>query len=140
MKSFVTLIASCGLAFFVACATNDKGDDTTPPDNTLDCRSDDCVCPSNQSCEHTCADGSATCHVQGTPGEAVDVKCRNNGDCHVECANSPTCKVDCGGSADCHVTCPASGCTVNNCVGTDCQVTCGLVGAATHSGSTATCP
>ncbi|GEM_PF-4415145 len=101
------------------------------------CSGDNCVC--TDDCEHTCADGAATCHIQGAPGHDVDVTCTNNADCHVECSSATSCAVDCGGSDDCNVTCPASGCTVTNCV--DCSVTCGLTGAvATHTGTTATCP
>lgn len=102
------------------------------------CEGDHCVCPSGDDCAHLCDDGAAECHVQGAPGQPVDVTCSNNAECHVECNQSPSCRVDCGGSDDCDVTCPASGCTVTNCV--DCDVTCGFAGFATKNGTTATCP
>ncbi len=101
------------------------------------CSGDNCVC--NGDCALSCDDGAPNCHVQGDFGKAVDVSCSNNAECHVECSQSSSCDVDCGGSTECHVTCPESGCTVTACEG-DCEVTCGLLGTATISGTTATCP
>lgn len=105
-----------------------------------DCLSDNCVCPQGEGCTHTCADGNEQCHVQGAFGQSTQVTCDQNLECHVQCAASSSCRVECGGSAECHVTCPASGCTVTGCVGPECVVSCGAGGAATRSGSTATCP
>jgi hypothetical protein len=119
------LLFVASITFLAACGSDD---DT--------CNGDNCVC--TDDCSHECATGGPTCHIQGAPGHDVDVTCNNNGDCHVECSQSSSCAVDCGGSSDCNVTCPANNCMVTNCV--DCDVTCGLGGIATHSGTTATCP
>lgn len=102
------------------------------------CSGDNCVCPADEGCVHECTSGATECHIQGAPGQPVDVTCANNAECHVECSQATSCAVDCGGSTDCNVTCPATGCTVTSCV--DCDVTCGIAGIATHTGTTATCP
>ena len=135
MKILLGLLATVTLTF-VGCITNTTG--TNDPGNETCVGGNNCVCPSNIGCDHTCSSGAAECHVQG--GSApVDVECNNNLECHVECAAATSCNVDCGGSAECHVTCPPSGCTVTDCVGSACVVSCGF-GSATRSGSTATCP
>jgi hypothetical protein len=118
------------LPFLFACSIN--------TDQSQTCSDDDCACLGSDSCSHTCTEPGA-CHVQGGNGP-VDVNCDANGDCHVECGEATTCRVDCGGAIDCHVTCPATGCTVTSCVGESCVVACGLGGAATRNGTTATCP
>lgn len=104
-----------------------------------DCLTDQCICPANDACTHSCEPGATQCHVQGN-SEPVDVTCADNLECHVECSASAACQVDCGGSAECHVTCPPSGCTVTNCIGAGCVVSCGFTGEATYSGGIATCP
>ncbi len=130
MKILVSLLVTCSVALgFTACAT----------DGGADCQGDHCVCTTADSCDHDCANGAASCHIQGSTGP-VDVTCSNNAECHVECGSAAGCNVDCGGSAECHVTCPATGCTVTDCVGADCVVSCGLGGVASRSGTTATCP
>ena len=125
MKPILISLALC-LSALTACAGNDQ------------CVGDHCVC--TDSCEHTCSDGAAECHIEGSPGGSVDATCSRNAECHVECSAASSCAVECGGSAECHVTCPATGCTVTGCIGDDCQVTCGLGGIARRSGTTATCP
>jgi len=153
------VLASLTMLFAIACTTNttSPGDDSPPPPppqgdggnppppppppgETAICSNDECVCPTGETCSHTCANLPHECHVQGG-SDPVDITCNNNLDCHVECSISSSCMVDCGGSASCHVTCPATGCTVTNCdVGNDCVVSCGGAGEASHNGSTATCP
>jgi hypothetical protein len=123
---FVALVSLASLTSLAAC------------DDNATCQGDHCACTGGGACTVDCTPGAAECHVQGSPGEAVDVVCDNNGECHVECSQASSCNVDCGGSADCDVTCPPTGCTVTSCV--DCDVTCGLTGIATHAGTTATCP
>jgi hypothetical protein len=109
-------------------------------DNVV-CQFDVCQCPTDAACVHTCAAGAPECHVNGAPGESVDVQCDENGDCHVACGDSTSCRVECGSSADCHVECPATGCTVTDCdPAAGCVVACGLNGPATLTGTTATCP
>jgi hypothetical protein len=128
MKSIIGLLMICGVAL-VGCATDNQA-----------CSGDDCVCPTTERCDHTCADGAAQCHIQGAAGQPTDVTCSNNAECHVECSQGTSCQVECGGSAECHVTCPPSGCTVTGCVGADCVVSCGLGGVASRTGTTASCP
>jgi hypothetical protein len=126
---------------------NDPGPDA--PGNQIDARDEgpgpetciggnNCVCPGAQDCNHTCSAGAVECHVQGQSGP-VDVACNNNVECHIACTGAPSCEVECGGSAECHVSCPDNNCTVTNCVN-DCRVTCGANGAATMTGTTASCP
>jgi hypothetical protein len=116
-------------AMFVAACSSHEGA----------CAGNSCVCPAQSPCSETCDDLSA-CDIQCVSGEACDVGCSADQICHVECSTTASCDVDCMGTAECHVTCPASGCTVTNCVGPECVVSCGTLGAATHNGSTATCP
>ena len=104
-----------------------------------DCLSDNCVCPANESCEHTCEVGAPECHVRTTAPQPVDVKCRENADCRVQCEEASTCRVDCGDSASCQVTCPEAGCVVTSCVAPDCLVTCGPSDPASDSGASARC-
>lgn len=118
------------MMFAVACATNTGGDA---------CVGDHCVCVAGEDCTHACTPGAPECHVQGA-SSPVDVTCNSNAECHVECSSAASCDVDCGGSAECHVTCPATGCNVTKCIGEQCVVTCGALGVATRSGTTATCP
>jgi hypothetical protein len=165
MKTIVIIV--CAIALAAACSDkgNDPGSgngsdspdagsgsnmmpdahDIMAPDsgtnNTADCLSDSCVCPTNSGCEHTCQPGGNPCHVQCSPGLSCDVTCEATEECHVEALSSTSVTVDCAGASECHVTCPASGCTVENCVGSDCIVSCGIGGGtATRTGSTATCP
>lgn len=118
---------------------NDPNDPPNDPPKTETCLGgNNCVCPQIGECNHTCSEGAIECHVQGA-NAPVDVTCNENVECHVECSAASSCDVECGGSSQCHVTCPESGCTVTNCVG-DCEVSCGLNGAATITGTTARCP
>lgn len=129
MKTFISLMLLCSATIAgVGCMTTDDA-----------CSGDHCVCSGTDACDHTCANGGADCHIQGSSGP-VDVTCQNNASCHVECSGASSCEVACGGSADCHVTCPATGCTVTACVGAACVVSCGLGLPATRTGTTATCP
>ncbi|HEY5920453.1 MAG TPA: hypothetical protein VIV11_02225 [Kofleriaceae bacterium] len=130
MKSLVLLIC------LVACTSNDGGTGPGPDD----CLSDSCVCPGAAACDHACAPGGPPCHVQCSAGQSCDVLCEPSEECHVEASTSGFVDVNCNNSAECHVTCPASNCTVTNCVGAGCEVTCGLTGIATRTGTTATCP
>jgi hypothetical protein len=145
MKLILILLATCSLTL-AACVIDNDPDPTGPsgPSGPApggeDCPlTQNCFCPPDQSCAHTCTPGAFECHVQGSIGFPTNVQCTDNAECHVQCAQASSCTVDCGGSDQCHVTCPPTGCTVTNCVG-DCEVTCGLVNVATHVGSTATCP
>ena len=139
MRTLLGLI----LVTLVGCVINNGtgsgsgfGDDTGICDN-----GDHCTCPLATKCIHDCTPGADECHVEGAPGEPVNVKCDGNGDCHVECSQASSCEVDCGGSTDCHVTCPLGSCEVTECDPADgCAVSCGTSGRATQSGTTATCP
>ena len=124
MKTIVIIAA----LFAAACGSNDGT-----------CVGNSCVCAARSPCSESCDDTSA-CDIQCAAGETCAVGCAPDQICHVECSGTTTCAVDCMDAAECHVTCPATGCTVKNCVGPDCVVSCGAIGAATHSGSTATCP
>jgi hypothetical protein len=142
-----------GLMTVITLGCGSTGGGTPPPpgddDDTVDANNpppvetclggNNCVCPGDNACNHTCSTGAPECHVQGNTGP-VDVTCDHNAECHVECNVASSCEVDCGGSGDCHVTCPETGCTVTNCVGPDCVVSCGSTGEATLNGTTATCP
>lgn len=132
MKHLLGLV----MMFAIACVTNNGPLD---PSSGTCVGGNDCVCPNNEDCTHTCTPDAAECHVQGT-GSPVDVTCNANAECHVECHDSPTCDVACGGSAECHVTCPPTGCRVTDCIGSACVVSCGATGVASRNGSTATCP
>ena len=118
------------LVFTVACASNTSGD----------CVSDSCQCPTTSACSHTCSPGGVACNIQCAFDQPCDVVCDAAESCDVQGGTSPRVDVDCAGTADCRVQCPETGCTVTNCNGAGCIVSCGGSRAATHSGSTATCP
>jgi hypothetical protein len=105
-----------------------------------DCLSDHCVCVATTACTHDCTPGGESCEVQCKSGEPCDIGCAPGEACHIQCSTASSCEVDCDASTECHVTCPATGCTVEHCSGPACNVTCGLVGLPTRTGTTATCP
>ena len=103
------------------------------------CIVNECSCPADVTCSHTCAPGSS-CHVKAMSGDHVHVTCTATDLCEVESVLSASCQVDCAGRTDCQVTCPGHDCTVTNVPPTDPNVTCGGIGPATRVGTTATCP
>ena len=103
------------------------------------CNGNDCVCTAIEPCSADCS-GAEACNVSCSATEPCAVDCSPDApSCHVECSESTACNVDCAGVEDCHVTCPDGACHVTNCTGPGCIVSCGVVGAGTHDGSTVTC-
>jgi hypothetical protein len=126
------------LAYLLCFAVGCFGGDELPGGD--DCLSDSCVCPTTTACDHACSPGGPPCHVECSPSQTCNVTCEPTEECHVEASTAAAgVDIDCRNTAECHVTCPAAGCTVINCSG-DCQVTCGLTGIATKTGTTARCP
>jgi hypothetical protein len=103
------------------------------------CTDNNCLCPANETCVHTCEPGSA-CQMKAGTDSIVAVTCNGVEACQVECSAAESCQVDCAGRDDCQVTCPPDNCVVSNIPVTDPNVLCAAIGPGNRNGTTVTCP